>query len=107
MVNKTKVFYDILTGILVLWIIVAIFVFSFGGTTINPLFIMILSIGSVIYAYIYSVAMIVLVIMKQKGGNLSAMIFGSIIIPGLLPLIYYLFFIRKQLNNQNELPTTV
>jgi len=37
---------------------------------------------------------------KQKGiANIIFMIIGSIILPGILPLIYYIFYLRKQLKH--------
>ena len=108
--NKLKLFYDILTAILILWVIVTTLVFIFlnGKQPVDTVFkITLLAFGTVIYAYIYSIAVIILAIMKKKGINLFTMILGSVILPGLLPLVYYLFFIRKQLNNKNELSTTV
>ena len=101
--NKLKLIYDVLTAILILWVIVTTLVFIFlnGVQSVDTVLkTTLLAFWMIIYAYIYSIAIIILVIMKKKGINLPVMIFGSIILPGLLPLVYYLSFIRKQLNNQ-------
>ena len=111
MVNKTKIFYDILTGVLILlWGILIILAFVFNGVVESKEIIFgiaSLFVGCIIYNYVYSIAVIILAIMKQKGGSLVVIIIGSLIIPGFLPLVYYLFFIRKQLKQQNKLPSTI
>ncbi len=114
MVNKTKILYDILSIILVLWILFLIV----GSIVSGPVKIlhskteiitnMLTLLGLILYLYAYSIAVIILIIAKQKGtANIFAIIIGSIIIPGLLPIIYYIFFLRKRLNGINEYGTTI
>lgn len=51
-----------------------------------------------LYSLIYAISLIILIAMKEKGVvNAVFMIVGSLILPGILPLIYYLFFLRKKL----------
>jgi len=103
--NKEKLFYDIITGILlilgIIFLIISFFnqgessfenVKSIMGLTMRFFAIIFL------YALFYSIAIIVLIIRRQKGtASIIFMILGSIILVGILPLIYYIFYLRKKI----------
>lgn len=103
--NKTRLFYDIATLILVGLGIIALFtVFSgpvessFDEAKSLMLSSMTWFVIFYLYSLIYAVSLIILIAMKEKGAvNTVFMIIGSLILPGILPLIYYLFFLRKKL----------
>jgi len=103
--SKTRLFYDIATLILVgLGIVALITVFSgpvvssFDQTKSLMLSSMRWFAIFYLYSVIYAISLIILVAMKEKGVvNAVVMIIGCLILPGILPLFYYLFFLRKKL----------
>ena len=100
----TRTFFDILTLILILWGLVFIFLTIYHSFTPNNssfAFTMVLIFGLGFFAILYTIAFLILIIAKYKEKDLIVMIIGSIIIVGLLPVIYYLTKIRKHLK-QNE-----
>ncbi|MFH1503046.1 MAG: hypothetical protein ABIE36_00110 [Candidatus Diapherotrites archaeon] len=107
--SKTRVFYDIATLILVI-LAVIVLVSVFSGPTkasteeaVNQMIFSMLSSMRwliIFYAYsgLYAISLIVLVAIKEKNvANAIAMVIGCLILPGILPLVYYLFFLRKKL----------
>ena len=99
--NKAKVFYDVFTLVVIFLISLLFsgFIFSQGDLTKS------VSLGTIgIFAAViiifYSIAIVILGI--RKSGKFShglAIFFGSLILPGLLPLVYYITYLRKRMEN--------
>ncbi len=107
--SKTRAFYDIATLILVILAVIAL-INAFSGPTYasteesaNELLSSLLSSMmwfTIFYAYsgLYAISLIVLVAIKEKKiANAVVMILGCLILPGILPLFYYLSSLRKKL----------
>jgi hypothetical protein len=104
--NKGKLFYDILTLILLVLIGHTIYTVAINNgessyedvlqsqKNITKTFIIFY-----VYSLLYAIAIIILAVRKNnKISSTITMVIGSIILPGVLPLIYYVFFLRKKFN---------
>ena len=107
--RKARVFYDIATLILVILFVIAL-INLFSGPQYasteeefnNMLYFQLSSMKwfFIFYAYsaLYAITLLVLVAIKEKRiANAIAMIIGCLVLPGILPLVYYLFYLRKKL----------
>ena len=97
--NRAKVFYDVFTLIVIFLISLLFsgFIFSQGDSAKSGSLVTIGIFAAVVFIF-YSIAIIILGI--RKSGKFShglAIFFGSLILPGLLPLVYYITYLRKRM----------
>jgi hypothetical protein len=107
--SKSRVFYDVASLILVILAVIALITVFSGPTyasTEESANLMVSSMLSsmmwfaifYLYSALYSISLIVLIAMKEKKvANAIVMVLGCLILPGILPLFYYLFSLRKKL----------
>jgi hypothetical protein len=103
--KKIRLFYDIATVILVVLAVIALITVFSGPvqTSFEEAESMLLTTMlwfTIFYAYsgLYSISLIVLVAMKEEKVLTSiVMTLGCLVLPGILPLFYYLSSLRKKL----------
>ena len=97
--NKVKVFYDIFTLIVIFLLSLLLSGFIFSREDLIKLASSgLMGVFAVLFIIFYSIAIIILGI--RKSGKFShglAIFIGSLILPGLLPLFYYLTYLRKRM----------
>ena len=97
--NKVKVFYDIFTLIVIFLLSLLLSGFIFSREDLIKLASSgLMGVFAVLFIIFYSIAIIILGI--RKSGKFShglAIFIGSLILPGLLPLVYYLTYLRKRM----------
>ena len=97
--NKVKVFYDIFTLIVIFLLSLLLSGFIFSREDLIKLASSgLMGVFVVLFIIFYSIAIIILGI--RKSGKFShglAIFIGSLILPGLLPLVYYLTYLRKRM----------
>ena len=97
--NKAKVFYDIFTLVVIFLISLLLSGFIFSqGDLIKLATLGKIGIFAAVVIIFYSIAIIILGI--RKSGKFShglSIFFGSLVLPGLLPLVYYLTYLRMRM----------
>ncbi len=98
--NKAKAFYDVLSVIVIFSfsLLISALIFSSGQPGKANKLIMVGVIVAIIIIF-YSIAIVILGI--RKSGKFShglAIFIGSVLLPGLLPLIYYFTYLRARID---------
>jgi len=97
--NKAKVFFDIFTLVVIFLISLLFSGFIFSkGDLIKLASLGAIGIFAAVIIIFYSIAIIILGIRKSgKFLHGLAIFVGSLILPGLLPLVYYITYLRKRM----------